>query len=130
MHIKPCYMTTMMPKKRPIKDLLGIAPVIILSAVDNPQEILNALESGARGYIPTATTSLDLTIEIIRLVRADGTFVPTSSLSLQRYNGEGSTSRLTTTEQFTPPNDGPSLSNVGKSSQDYRARTGAERGYN
>jgi DNA-binding CsgD family transcriptional regulator len=42
---------------------------------------------------PTATTSLELTIEIIRLVRAGGTFVPTSSLSLQRY---------TTTEQFTP----------------------------
>jgi DNA-binding NarL/FixJ family response regulator len=38
-------------KKGPIKDLLGIAPLIILSAVDNPQEILKALESGARGYI-------------------------------------------------------------------------------
>jgi DNA-binding NarL/FixJ family response regulator len=90
-----------MPKKGPIKDFLRIAPVIILSAVDNPQEILNALESGAGGYIPTAITSLELTIEIIRLVRAGGTFVPASGLSLQRYNGEGSTSRLTTTEQFT-----------------------------
>ena len=38
-------------KEGPIKDLLGIAPVIILSAVDNPYEILKALESGARGYI-------------------------------------------------------------------------------
>jgi DNA-binding NarL/FixJ family response regulator len=88
-------------KERPIKDLLGIAPVIILSAIDNPHEILKALESGARGYIPTATTSLELTIEIIRLVRAGGTFVPASSLSLQRYNGEGSTPRPGT-EQFTP----------------------------
>jgi len=36
-----------------------------------------------------------------RTVRT-GTFVPASSLSLQGYNGEGSTFRPTTTEQFTP----------------------------
>jgi DNA-binding CsgD family transcriptional regulator len=54
---------------------------------------------------PTATTSLELTIEIIRLVclvRAGGTFVPASSLSLNRYSREGSTSRARTTDQFTP----------------------------
>jgi hypothetical protein len=38
-----------------------------------------------------------------RIVRAGGSFVPASSLSLQRYNGKGSTSRPTTTEQFTLP---------------------------
>jgi DNA-binding NarL/FixJ family response regulator len=86
----------------PLQSLSEIAPVIILSAVDNPYAILKALESGARGYIPTATTSLELTIEIIRLVRAGGTFVPASSLSLQRNNAEGSTSTAAATEQFTP----------------------------
>ena len=85
-----------------IKSLNEIAPVIILSEIDNPYAILKALESGARGYIPTATTSLELTIEIIRLVRAGGIFVPASSLSLQMNNGEGSPSKTTTTEQFTP----------------------------
>jgi DNA-binding NarL/FixJ family response regulator len=88
--------------RAPLKGLPEIAPVIILSAVDNPYAILKALESGARGYIPTATTSLELTIEIIRLVRAGGTFVPASSLSLRRNNGESSTSRATAAEQFTP----------------------------
>ena len=86
----------------PLQGLSEIAPVIILSAVDNPYAILKALESGARGYIPTATTSLELTIEIIRLVRAGGTFVPASSLSLQRSNAEGSTPGTAATEQFTP----------------------------
>jgi DNA-binding NarL/FixJ family response regulator len=84
------------------KKLLKIASVIILSEVDNPFAILTALENGARGYIPTTITSLEQTIEIIRLVKAGGTFVPASSLSIQRNNGEYSTSRATTTERFTP----------------------------
>jgi DNA-binding NarL/FixJ family response regulator len=86
----------------PLEKLLEIAPVIILSADDSPDSIIKAFESGARGYIPTASTSLELVIEIIRVVRAGGTFVPPSGLSLRRINGEGVTSRMTKTQQFTP----------------------------
>jgi DNA-binding NarL/FixJ family response regulator len=85
-----------------IRELTEIAPVIILSPIDNPHAMLTALENGARGYIPTASTSLELTIEIIRLVRAGGTFVPASSLSLQMKKREGSAVRATSAEQFTP----------------------------
>jgi DNA-binding NarL/FixJ family response regulator len=67
----------------PVRKLLEIAPVIILAAGDDPELVIEAFESGVRGYIPTASTSADLMIEIIRLIKAGGTFVP-PSLHLQR----------------------------------------------
>jgi DNA-binding NarL/FixJ family response regulator len=63
-----------------LKKLLEIGPVIVLCDVDCIESITAAFDNGARGYIPTATTSLDLAVEIIHLVRAGGTFVPLSSL--------------------------------------------------
>jgi DNA-binding NarL/FixJ family response regulator len=84
-----------------LKHLLEIAPVIILSAVDCPASIFEALEIGARGYIPIASTTPELAIEIIRLVRAGGTFVPVSSLSARKIDPQGAPSRLMTTDQLT-----------------------------
>jgi len=86
----------------PLKNLLEIAPVIILSAVDSSKSVIEALENGARGYIPTASTSLELAIEIIRLVRVGGTFVPPNSLWPRRINEEVVTSGMTQNGQFTP----------------------------
>src|ERR1700751_930677 len=71
----------------PVRKLLDIAPVIILSSVDNPKSVIEAFESGVRGYIPTASTPAELMIEIIRLVKAGGTFVPPSGLHLQTIAG-------------------------------------------
>jgi len=85
-----------------LKELQKIAPVVILSAVDSPNLIVDAFETGVRGYILTETTTLELGIEIIRLVRAGGTFVPPSSLFLQRINRKGATPRATSDQQFTP----------------------------
>jgi DNA-binding NarL/FixJ family response regulator len=68
----------------PFDKLLHLAPVVVLSDVDCPEAVLDAFESGARGYIPTTDTTLGLTLEIVRLVRAGGTFVPPSSLALRR----------------------------------------------
>jgi DNA-binding NarL/FixJ family response regulator len=82
--------------------LLKIAPLVILSPFDCPKSILQALESGARGYIPVASTSVEQAIEIIRLVRAGGTFVPQSSLSLQLTNRRGGELRAITTHPLTP----------------------------
>jgi DNA-binding NarL/FixJ family response regulator len=82
--------------------LLTIGPVIILSDLDTPESAFEALESGARGYVPTASTTLELAVEIIRLVKAGGTFVPPSSLSLARINRQAVTTGVITTEQFTP----------------------------
>ena len=86
----------------PVKNLLEIAPVIILSPVDSPESVVEAFQSGARGYIPTTTTPVELAIEIIRLVRAGGTFVPPSGLPLQRTNHRDLSPRAATNQQFTP----------------------------
>jgi DNA-binding NarL/FixJ family response regulator len=69
-------------KRAPVKKIRQLAPVIILSDIDRIDYIVAAFESGARGYIPTTNTTLGLMIEIMRLVRAGGTFVPPSSLSV------------------------------------------------
>jgi DNA-binding NarL/FixJ family response regulator len=68
--------------------LMEICPLVILSVFDSPESILEAFENGVTGYIPTATTSVKLAIEIIRLVRAGGTFVP-STVLLRELNRRG-----------------------------------------
>jgi DNA-binding NarL/FixJ family response regulator len=84
-----------------IKRLLGIAPVIVLCDADSIESVLAAFQIGARGYIPTASTTLKLAVEIMHLVKAGGTFVPPSSLSAQRVSRLGTTRGVTTTQQFT-----------------------------
>jgi DNA-binding NarL/FixJ family response regulator len=82
--------------------LLKIAPVIVLSAFDHREAIVEAFESGARGYIPTASTTVELAIEIIRLVRAGGTFVPQGSLFPGGTNRRVATLQEITTSRLTP----------------------------
>jgi DNA-binding NarL/FixJ family response regulator len=81
--------------------ILAIGPLIMLVAHDAPGSAFKALESGARGYVPTASTSLELAVEIIRLVRAGGTFVPPSSLPARGVSLLGTTRGATTSQQFT-----------------------------
>jgi DNA-binding NarL/FixJ family response regulator len=85
-----------------IRKLLEIAPVIVLSAANNPESVIEAFEGGARGYIPTATTPAELVVEIIRLVIAGGTFVPPSGLQLKRIPLKYLTPGTTTNQPFTP----------------------------
>ena len=84
-----------------IKRLLGIAPVIVLCDADGIESVLAAFEIGARGYIPTASTTLKLAVEIMHLVKAGGTFVPPSSLSARRISPQRTIRVATTTHQFT-----------------------------
>jgi DNA-binding NarL/FixJ family response regulator len=58
-------------------------PTVLLSDVEDSDQILDALEKGVRGYIPTSL-SLDVAVEAIRLVKAGGVFVPASSLIAAR----------------------------------------------
>ena len=64
-------------------------PTIVLSDGDELEQIISALDSGARGYIPTDLT-LDVAIEAVRLVRAGGVFVPASSLVAARRTSDAS----------------------------------------
>jgi DNA-binding NarL/FixJ family response regulator len=84
-----------------LKEITTKQPVIILSPVSQPNFIRDAFEQGVRGYIPTENTTLDLAIEIIRLVKAGGTFVPISSLPLQDNTDQPDSRQSTALAQFT-----------------------------
>jgi DNA-binding NarL/FixJ family response regulator len=84
------------------KKLLTSAPVIVLSDTDRSESIIEVLETGARGFITTADTTLEQIIEIIGFVRAGGIFVPSSSLAPRNTSGQGLRSRAVTGRLFTP----------------------------
>jgi DNA-binding NarL/FixJ family response regulator len=54
-------------------------PTIILSDVEDPDQIVDALEHGVRGYVPTSVP-LPVAINAMYLVQAGGVFVPATSL--------------------------------------------------
>ena len=54
-------------------------PVIVVADSDGPAEILAALESGAKGYIPTSV-KVKVAAEAIGLARAGGIFVPANGV--------------------------------------------------
>lgn len=76
-------------------------PIILLSDIDGAADyIVEALERGARGYIPTSST-LNIALEAMRLVRAGGTFVPASGL-LALSGQTASGAKAIGTGKFTP----------------------------
>jgi DNA-binding NarL/FixJ family response regulator len=62
-------------------------PVILLADDEDPVQIVSALDSGIRGYIPTSMT-LDVAIEAMHLVKAGGTYIPATSLLTWRHSVE------------------------------------------
>jgi DNA-binding NarL/FixJ family response regulator len=84
-----------------LKKLLNIVPVIILSDLDCPDSLIEIFQDGARGFIPTAHTTLEQLIEIIGLVRVGGIFVPLSSLSLPRTKARDAMTGGGAGSQFT-----------------------------
>jgi DNA-binding NarL/FixJ family response regulator len=76
-------------------------PAILMSDSEDPDQILGALDNGARGYIPTST-SLEVVVEALRLVDAGGVFVPASSLISARRAGQAASQRHGGRGMFTP----------------------------
>ncbi|KMO19009.1 LuxR C-terminal-related transcriptional regulator [Methylobacterium platani] len=74
--------------------------LVLLCDSEDPGEIVERLNEGARGYIPT-NVSLKVAIEAMRLVRAGGVFVPASCL-LQRRGGAEEAGAADPRSQFTP----------------------------
>lgn len=62
-----------------IEELARNAPVAIMSDLEDPGQIVAALDIGARGYVPTSLP-LHVAVEAIRLVSAGGIYVPATSL--------------------------------------------------
>lgn len=65
-----------------------LPPTVLLSDREDAEEILRAIDGGARGYIPTSVP-LEVAVEALRLVKAGGVYVPASSLTAARrvYGG-------------------------------------------
>jgi DNA-binding NarL/FixJ family response regulator len=74
--------------------------LVLLCDSEDPGEIVERLNEGARGYIPT-NVSLKVAIEAMRLVRAGGVFVPASCL-LQRRASTEEANAADPRSQFTP----------------------------
>ncbi len=66
-----------------LESMAAETPVVIVSDIDDVNYVVRALKGGARGYIPTSL-SFNVAVEAVRLVEAGGTFVPVSSLVMDR----------------------------------------------
>ena len=62
-----------------LKECFGEVPVILLSDREDSAHVAEALNCGARGFIPT-TLGAGVVAEAVRLVGAGGTFIPASAL--------------------------------------------------
>ena len=76
-------------------------PVILLADTDDLQQILQALECGVRGFIPTSV-GIDVCIEAIGLAIAGGVFVPASSVFAMRRLVESAGDPRPLDGMFTP----------------------------
>lgn len=77
-------------------------PVIILSDSDDIVQIINAIDCGVRGYIPSSVT-IEICIEAIKLVLAGCVFLPASSVLARRQDiASGTTQHGRLAELFTP----------------------------
>jgi DNA-binding NarL/FixJ family response regulator len=75
--------------------------LILLADAEEPGQIVDALERGARGYIPTSA-SLAIAIEAVRLVRAGGVYVPAGSLiAANRKSAAGNNGKIAGGDIFT-----------------------------
>jgi DNA-binding NarL/FixJ family response regulator len=76
-------------------------PVILLADTDELPQILQALECGVRGFIPTSV-GIDVCIEAIGLAIAGGVFVPASSVYAMRRLVESAGDARPLDGMFTP----------------------------
>jgi DNA-binding NarL/FixJ family response regulator len=63
--------------------------------------VREALQRGARGYIPTTSTTIDVAVEVIRLVRVGGTFMPATNARAETDDCNGQ-HKSGLERQFTP----------------------------
>ena len=82
-----------------LKLLTTIGSVIVLSSARAPDFVVDVFKEGARAYLPIETTTLKLAIEILRLVKAGGIFVPQATQALRTVNTRPDASVM---GQFTP----------------------------
>jgi DNA-binding NarL/FixJ family response regulator len=88
-----------------LKQKFASTPVVVLSdsqAAMQPQSIRNALESGARGFIPTLNTRVPTVLAALRFIKDGGTFVPVELLLSSNAGGPTNTIESAPTDALTP----------------------------
>lgn len=68
--------------KSEMAEFKGCTPAVrfaILSDKESPKHVLNAIQNGAQGYIPTSL-SVEVIVQVLQLMKHGGTFVPATSL--------------------------------------------------
>ncbi|SEB63397.1 DNA-binding response regulator, NarL/FixJ family, contains REC and HTH domains [Nitratireductor aquibiodomus] len=87
---------------RQIIRISASAPLIILADRDDVVQIVNALDYGVRGYIPSSV-SVEVCVEAINLALAGGVFVPASTVfAMREVINSDPTHDQRLTEMFTP----------------------------
>jgi DNA-binding NarL/FixJ family response regulator len=79
-------------------------PVVVLSASDQREDIMRAIDLGAMGYIPKSSSNLVM-LQALRLVLSGGVYLPSAALAIREASGaellrsaEGSATRTTPRE--------------------------------
>jgi DNA-binding NarL/FixJ family response regulator len=75
-------------------------PTIIVSDAEDMGNVVEALDKGVNGYIPT-TLPLDVVVEAMRLVRAGGVFIPAGCLAAARGGNVRSGVKTALSRMFT-----------------------------
>ena len=78
---------------RDLSEEFSESPVIVVADTDDLSQILKALDSGARGYIPS-NVGVSVAAEAIHLARAGGVFVPASGVLAMREVINSTTNRV------------------------------------
>lgn len=62
-----------------VEEISGGVPIVVLSGGEAPQDVIDAFEAGAEGYISTHMT-LEVAVAAMRFVAAGGSFAPAAPL--------------------------------------------------
>ena len=86
-----------------LADLVPNLPLVLLSDIDDADDIVKAFGLGIRGYIPI-NLPIKQAVEAIRLVSTGGSYIPSSILSLSRSAAQSDTNRKEhhCAERFSP----------------------------
>ena len=83
----------------PAHDQLASVPIVVQSNDRPGHQVLELLKIGVHGFIPTSV-STDVAVQVLRLVCAGGTFVPSSCLLLDKAPGASDGSGFLTGRQI------------------------------
>jgi DNA-binding NarL/FixJ family response regulator len=81
------------------KALFEAAAVVVVSGDESPSTIQSAIQHGAAGYVPK-TTDPSVTIQALRLVLAQGTYLPPEALRQPGTTPETATAPATSTPNW------------------------------